>query len=217
MFKDIKAVIFDMDGTIIDSMWVWRKIDLDYLSARNISIPRDLKEHIEHLSFEDTAKYFKKRFNLEDSVETIMNDWNNMAYHEYLNKVEIKSGAREFIKALKTAGIKVALATSNCNLLLETALKKFDIYKHFDTIVTTDEVSRSKAFPDVYLLAAERLNVNPEECVVFEDILPAINGAKAAGMKVVAVEDDHSLDDRHLIKQHADKYIVEFHELSKAI
>lgn len=217
MFKDIKAAIFDMDGTIIDSMWVWRKIDLDYLSARNISIPKDLKENIEHLSFEDTAKYFKKRFNLNDSVETIMNEWNEMAYDEYLNRVEIKSGAKDFIASLKKSGIKVALATSNCNLLLETALKKFDIYHHFDTIVTTDEVSRSKAFPDVYLLAAERLNVIPNDCIVFEDILTAINGAKAAGMKVVAVEDDHSLEDRHLIKKHADKYIVEFDELKEAI
>lgn len=217
MFSDIKAAIFDMDGTIVDSMWVWRKIDFDYLSARNLSIPDDLKQDIEHLSFEDTAKYFKKRFNIQDSVETIMDEWNQMAYDEYAKRVELKSGAKEFIVSLKNAGIKVGLATSNCDLLLETTLKRFNIYHHFDTIVTTNQVSRSKAFPDIYLLAAEKLNVKPDDCIVFEDILAAINGAKAAGMKVVAVEDDHSIDDRHLIKKHADQYITEFHELNAVI
>jgi len=113
--------------------------------------------------------------------------------------------------------IKIGLATSNSKALLETGLHANGIYHYFDSITLTDEVSRGKNFPDVYLLAAERLGVKPEECIVFEDILPAVKGAKAAGMKVVGVYDDFSKEQKEDIINHADRYIVEYHELTTAI
>jgi HAD superfamily hydrolase (TIGR01509 family) len=217
MLTNIKAAIFDLDGTLIDSMWVWGKIDEDYFKNRNMDLPENLKSQIEHLSFDETAAYFKRNFNIPDTIEEIKKEWTDCAYIEYLSNVKLKPGVIEFLSLLKTLNIKIGLATSNSKALLEAGLKANDIYHYFDSITLTDEVSRGKNFPDVYLLAAERLGVKPEECIVFEDILPAIKGAKAAGMKVVGVYDEFSKEQREDIINHADRYIIEYHELTTAI
>lgn len=217
MLTDVRAAIFDLDGTLVDSMWIWEKIDIDYLKIRNIDMPEDLRDAISHLSFQETAKYFKNRFNLEDSLEEIMNEWYDMALYEYENNVPLKAGAKLFLDKLKKLGIKIGLATSNSLPLLEIALKKNDIYDYFDAITITGEVKRGKSFPDVYLLAAEKLGISPDQCIVFEDILPAMKGAKAAGMKVVGVYDELSKDSRDEIENTVDKFIIEYAELNEAV
>ncbi|MBE6067700.1 MAG: HAD family phosphatase [Clostridium lundense] len=217
MFKDIKAAIFDMDGTLIDSMWIWNNIDVEYLKKHNITIPSDLKENIEHLSFSQTAQYFKDRFSLEFSIEEITAEWNNMALSQYINDVTLKPGAKEFLALLKSNNIKIGLATSNCDMLLQAALKSTGIYDYFDCITTTGEVSRGKNFPDVYLLCAERLGVSPDNCIVFEDILPAVIGAKAAGMKVVAVHDLYAEPQKEDLMSLADLYIYKYDDLIEAV
>ena len=213
MLKDIKGAIFDMDGTLVDSMWVWTKIDRDFLEKRNIECPKDLKEQVQDLCFEEAALYFKNTFNLHESVEEICNEWNDMALDEYKHNVTLKPGTLKYLNLLKSMGIKIALATSNCELLLTTALKATGIYDYFDSITRTDEVSRGKNFPDVYLLAAKRLNVDPSQCIVFEDIFPAVVGAKAAGMKVVGIYDDFSSYQKDKIIDFADKYIYKYDDL----
>ncbi|HHD2754220.1 TPA: HAD family hydrolase [Clostridium perfringens] len=214
MLNNIKGVIFDLDGTLVDSMGVWAKIDVDYLNKLGHEVPNNLKEEITHLGFKEVAKYFKKRFNIADSEEEIMKTWHDMAYIEYKKNIKLKPGAREFLKQLKESNIKIGLATSNSYPLLEVSLKSNDIFDLFDSITITGEVSRGKDFPDVYLLAAERLGLSPNECAVFEDILPAVKGALSAGMKVFAVE-DHTVSDeeRTKIKKYAHEYIESFKDL----
>ncbi|POO85250.1 HAD family phosphatase [Clostridium sp. 3-3] len=213
MLENIKGAIFDLDGTLVDSMWVWSKIDIDYLKSKGHALPENLNSEICHLSFTQTANYFKERFSLSDSIDTILKDWNNMAYNHYSENVKLKDGVKEFLDKLKQNNIKIALATSNSVPLLEACLKNNGIYDYFDSITTTDEVSNGKNCPDVYLLAAKKLNVNPKNCIVFEDILPAIKGAKAADMTVIAVSDKHSLNDLDEIINHSDKYINSYFEL----
>lgn len=213
MLENIKGAIFDLDGTLVDSMWVWNKIDIDYLESKGHALPENLNAEICHLSFTQTANYFKERFSLSDSIDTILKDWNNMAYNHYSENVKLKDGVKEFLDKLKENNIKIALATSNSVPLLEACLKNNGIYDYFDSITTTDEVSNGKNCPDVYLLAAKKLNVNPKNCIVFEDILPAIKGAKAADMTVIAVSDKHSLNDLDEIINHSDKYINSYFEL----
>lgn len=217
MLKNIKAAIFDMDGTLVDSMWVWSKIDIEFLKKRGLELPNDLKDNIEHLSFTDTAKYFKERFKLQESIEDIMKEWNDMAFEEYSKNIKLKAGADRFLSTLKTAGIKIALATSNSNLLLEASLKNNGVFQYFDVITTTDEVERGKNFPDIYLLTAKKLGVASEECIVFEDILPAVMGAKAAGMKVVGVFDEYSEHQKIDIINTADYFINEYKDIIEAI
>ena len=207
---DIKGVIFDLDGTIIDSMWVWDKIDFDFLSKRNISVPNNLKSEIEHFGFNETAHYFKTTFELVESVDDIKKEWMDMAFKEYSEHIKLKPGIKTFLDMLKNTNIKIGLATSNCHHLLEPVLKNNNIYHYFDAITITDEVSRGKSFPDVYLLSCSKLGLAPNQCAVFEDILPAIKGAKSAGMKVIAIEDqycDYSKDD---LLKYADEYISDY-------
>jgi HAD superfamily hydrolase (TIGR01509 family) len=216
MLNNIKAAIFDLDGTLINSMWVWEKVDMDFLLKRGLDVPFDIKDNIEHLSYIDTAKYFKERFNLKDDIQSIMDEWNNMAFDEYSNNIKLKSGAKKYLSYLKSLGIKIALATSNSIELLEVVLKNNGIYEYFDVITTTNEVSRGKNFPDIYLLSAQKLGVSPEECIVFEDILPAVIGAKSAGMKVVGVNDKYSEHQRENIVSAADYFIYKYDDLTEA-
>lgn len=210
--QNIKAAIFDLDGTLVDSMWVWEQIDIDYLSAIGHKVPNNLKDEITHLSFNETALYFKNRFKLENSVEEIINSWNTMALDYYSNKIKLKKGVSEYLKKLKENNIKIALATSNSTPLLEATLRNNGIYHYFDAITTTDEVRRNKAYPDIYLLSANKLNISPKDCVVFEDIVQAINGAKLAGMKVIAVYDKSSENQKEELMKLSDKYINDYTE-----
>ena len=210
MFNNIKGVIFDLDGTLIDSMWVWDQIDIEYLSEKNLEVPKNLNDEIGHLSFNQVAVYFKERFKLKDSLDEIKQRWSNMAYYHYSTDIKLKEGVVEFLKFLKESNIKIGLATSNSRDLLEVVLKNNNIYDYFDAITITDEVSVGKHEPDVYLLAAKKLNVSPSECLVFEDIVQAIKGAKKAEMKVIGVADSRNLDDRDEIISLTDKFITNF-------
>ena len=213
MLKDIEAAIFDLDGTLLDSMWIWEQIDVDYLSQRGYEVPNNLKDEINHLSFQKTADYFKKRFNIEESIEEIQQSWNNMAYTHYNTDIVLKPGVITFLKYLKENGIKIGLATSNSTELLTSGLRSTGIEKYFDKITITDEVKKGKNNPDVYLLAAKKLGVDPTKCIVFEDILEAVNGAKLANMKVVAVYDKAAEYQKEMLTSVADKYITDFTEL----
>lgn len=211
MLNNIKAAIFDLDGTLVNSMWVWDKINDDMFKELNMEKPKNFRQEINHLSFKETAIYFKNKYSPNSTVEGLMKSWNDNSYNYYANEVLLKDGAKEFLEKLKENNIKIGLATSNSTTLLEATLKNNDIYNLFDAITTTGEVSRGKNFPDVYLLAAEKLSVNPCECIVFEDILAAAQGAKAAGMKVIAVHDNN--EDEEELRKFADKYINDFNEL----
>lgn len=213
MFTDVQAVIFDLDGTLIDSMWIWDKIDTDYLTELGFEKPNNLKDEICHLSFEQTACYFKDKFKISTSINDIMNTWHNMAYNHYKNTIKLKEGVIEFLNILKEKNIKIALATSSSPKLLEVSLKSNGIYDFFDVITTTDEVDRGKDYPDIYLLSAKKLSVAPENCIVFEDILPAVKGALSAGMKVVAIYDEASHNQTELLKSHSSKFIYNYSDL----
>lgn len=213
MLNNIKAAIFDLDGTLINSMGIWGKIDVDFLEKRGLEVPSDLREHIEHLSFIDTAKYFKNRFGLNETIEDIMAEWNDMAYYEYTHTVRLKPGAKEYLDCLKARGIKIALATSNSHVLLEAVLRNNEVFEYFESITTTIEVDRGKNHPDIYLLSSQKLGVLPEECIVFEDILPAVTGAKSAGMRVVGICDIHSKHQWEDIAKTADYFVHEYKEL----
>ena len=217
MLQDIKAVIFDVDGTLVDSMWIWRQVDIDFLERRKIELPVDLQKDIEGLSYTSTAEYFKERFKLPESVEEIKEEWREMADDFYNNIIPLKTGVKELLEIIKNNDLKVGIATSNSRELVETMLKKHEIGKYFDGIRTSCEVPRSKPFPDVYLKAAEDLGVEPENCLVFEDTVAGTTAAKAAGMKVIAIYDEISAESRAHLEQLAELYIMDFHEFISKI
>ena len=213
MLKDIDAVIFDLDGTLIDSMWMWKSIDIEYLARFGIDFPEDLQRCIEGMSFSETAVYFKQRFNLPDSLEQIKSDWNRMAWDKYLYEVPLKEGVKEFLDYLKELKLPLGIATSNSRELAELIIKKHNIYGYFASIRTSCEVERGKPYPDIYLRVARDLGVEPEKCLVFEDVIQGVMAGKSANMKVCAVYDEYSKDDEEQKKSPADYYIRSMKEL----
>ena len=209
----IQAVIFDLDGTLIDSMWMWKQIDIDYLARHGHPLPEDLQDCIEGMSFSETAVYFKERFGLSDSLDVIKTDWNRMAYNIYVNDVPLKPGALEFLQYLKKKGIRTGIATSNSKELLMAVLKSLGIAEYFDELHTSCEVAKGKPAPDIYLLVAEKLGVAPDKCLVFEDIMQGILAGKAAGMKVCAIKDEFSLKQEAEKQEAADWFINGFDEI----
>lgn len=213
MIKDFKGAIFDLDGTVLDSNWVWEQIDIDFLGARGIQVPEDYMETIAHLGADATAVYTIERFGLNEKPEDLVAEWISMAKEAYAEKIICKPYAKEYIKKLYNEGVKLAVATSSDRELFMATLEREGIMPYFSEIVTVGEVKRGKGFPDVYEEAARRLGEKPVDCVVFEDILKGVEGAKIGNFKVVAVYDYKSAHNRKQMEQLADCYIEEFKQL----
>ena len=213
MLRDIDAVIFDMDGSLVDSMWMWRAIDIEYLGRYGIALPEDLQEKIEGMSFNETAVYFKNHFSIPESLEQIMEEWNRMAWDKYMYEVPLKKGIPEFLEGCRNSGIRLGIATSNSRVLVENVAEVHNLRDYFSCIMTGTDVLRGKPNPDIYLAVAEGLGVSPERCLVFEDIVAGILAGKNAGMRVCAVEDDYSAQARAAKKELADYYIEDFTDL----
>lgn len=208
-----KAVLFDLDGTLVDSMWMWKAIDIEYLARFGYDCPDDLQKAIEGMSFSETAIYFKDRFSIPDALDRIKADWIQMSINKYRYEVPLKPGAKEFLQELKVRGIRMGIATSNGRDMVDAVLQSLGIAEYFDVVTTACEVAAGKPAPDIYLKVAEALRVDPAECVVFEDVPAGILAGKRAGMEVCAVEDAFSLPMAEEKKALADYYIHDFFEL----
>lgn len=213
MFQNIKALLFDLDGTLVDSMWMWKQIDIEYLARYQLSCPDDLQPKIEGMSFTETAVYFKERFQIPDPLEKIKSDWNEMTLLKYRDEVPMKKGALDFIRLANKMGLKLGIATSNSRELVLEVARAHDIDRYFDCIKTACEVEKGKPSPDIYLAVARDLGVKPDECMVFEDIAPGILAGLNAGMNVCAVEDQYSLQMADEKKQLANYYITDYDEI----
>ena len=213
MLKNKKAVIFDLDGTLVDSMWMWRDIDIEYLGMYDIPFPETLQEEIEGMSFSETAMYFKEKFQIPDSLEEIKATWNRMAYDKYTKEVPLKKGALRLLSYCKENGILLGIATSNSRELVDSTVRALEVEDYFSCIMTACDVTKGKPAPDIYLAVAELLKVKPEECLVFEDIVMGIRAGKSAGMKVCAVEDAYSEFQKDLKSELADYYIKDFDDI----
>lgn len=209
---DFNAAIFDLDGTILDSMDVWEHIDIQFLKKRKLPVPENYVTEICARSFEEAAQYTIDLFGLQETVEGIIEEWNNMAVEEYSNHVGLLPHALDYLLRLKEHGIKLAVATGLPEKLYMPCLKNNSILELFDALCSTDEVQRGKEYSDVFELAARKLGVAPEHCIVFDDVLPAIKSAKAARMLAGGIYDKYSADQRTEIERIADIYLLDFRQ-----
>lgn len=216
MLKDVEAVIFDLDGTLVDSMWVWRDIDDKFLEKYQLTEPEGFHEGMEGKSYSETAQYFLDVFpTLTHTKEDLQKEWHEMAYERYASQIPLKTGALEFIKELYESGIKLGIATSNSRDLAEICLAHHKIASFFSSIWTACEAKAGKPDPAVYLRVSEELGVLPEKCLVFEDVPMGILAGKNAGMKVCAVEDSFSKSQEDAKRKLADYYIQDYFEIQK--
>lgn len=213
MLKNKKAVLFDLDGTLIDSMWMWKQIDIDYLARHQCELPETLQYEIEGMSFTETAAYFKQRFAIADAIEVIQNEWLLMARDKYLNETPLKEGALQFIHYLQEQDIKLGIATSNSRELVRDVLAVHNLTDAFSAVFTCCDVPRGKPEPDIYLFVAQHLGVNPKECLVFEDIPKGLTAGKRAGMQTCAVWDQYSIEQDDEKRKLADYYIHTYNDV----
>lgn len=215
MLQGVKGIIFDMDGSLIDSMWMWPEVDRIYMEKYQLEMPENFHKVIEGMSYTETAQYFLDTFSekLTCTLEEIQEEWNEMTLELYRTKTPLKPGAGEFLERMREAGIPMGIATSNGRKLTEAALEGLKIRDYFLSVHTSDEVPKGKPAPDVYLLTAKEMGVAPSECLVFEDIPNGIMAGKCAGMKVCAVDDDFSRPYKREKEQLADYYIYNYKEI----
>ena len=192
------SAIYDLDRTLLDSMWVWREVDRAFFEELGMAEPEDYARSIQGMSFRETAEYTVGRFGLDRTVEEVMAGWTRMTAEAYARRVALKPGALDYLRGLKRAGVKLAVATANREELFGPTLRRLGAWELFDAVCTSAEVGDAgKGDGAVFRLAAQKLGVDPADCAVFEDTLEGVLGARRAGMRVYAVRDagnDHHLE-----------------------
>lgn len=205
----IKGVIFDLDGTLIDSMSVWCSIDRAFLRENGVTDPPDdLSDRLKKMTVGESAQYFIDRFGLELTKEYIISRIEELVRIEYEERIPLKPGACELLELLDEKGIPFGIATATYRQLAEAVLKRHNIADRFSFLLTDAEYPRGKRFPDIFLGGAERLGCAPAEILVAEDSLHSIRTAAAAGFVTVGVYDDFSAPDREMIEAAADRYVM---------
>ncbi|MBO4667128.1 MAG: HAD family phosphatase [Bacilli bacterium] len=212
MLENIKGIIFDLDGTVLDSCSIWADVDKDFFEKRGLELPSDYGDAIGHIGLDKAADYTIERFNLKEKKEDIIKEWKSGVLEHYKNVVKLKPHAYEFIKSLKKRGIKFCAATANDEDCYKSALINNGIYDDFLFILEVGSIKKGKDSPDVYLECAKRMEVEVDSCAVFEDLLTPIKTAKKAGFLTVAVY-EKSCKDEEEKKKEADIYIKDFNEL----
>ena len=207
--KSIKAVLFDFDGTIADSLDVWKELDRIFLLRH--SIEADSSElDLNGLCFSEAAVYIKNFFGLKESAEKIKQEWRTLYKELFFSSASLKNKVYEFIKALKREGLKVCIGTSNDREIVSAVMKHSGLLSDIDCILTCCETGKSKPHPKVYLDLASELDADPSECIVFEDSPEGITAGKSAGMKVIAVHNEANRKHEEHIIEESDCYIKDF-------
>ncbi len=210
----IKGAIFDMDGTLLDSMHVWIDIANKYLKSKNITLTPNIEKELGGLMLKDLGEYFIKHFGFELTVDEVIDEVNKLVEDEYFYKVQVKPGIKDLLEELKDRGIPMCVATASDRYLVEAALRRVGILNYFDAIFTCSEVEANKTSPDIYERALEHLGTNKNETYVFEDTYTPVHTAKEANFPVVGVADKWSAHKRDLIRGEADFFIDHPRELN---
>ena len=206
----LKGAIFDADGTLIDSMHIWRELGARYLESLNITPEENLSAKLYPMSLEQSCKYLKTHYNLRESESDILSGILGIIEGFYRDEVTLKDGVREFLSAMSDKNIRMVIATSGNRELLASALTRNGISEYFEEIFTCSELSTTKHEPDIFMACAEFLGLNPESVGVFEDSLFAIETAKRAGFMTFGVADDSNIHQWEMIQSTVDYTIKSF-------
>ena len=209
------GAIFDADGTLLDSMHVWRNLGELYLLRRGITPEEGLSSRLWPLSYAQGCEYIRSHYGLHETVSEIQADISLMIEGFYRNEAKLKPGVHEFLCELKLRDIHMVIATSGDRELLSAALYRNNVAQYFEGIFTCSELGTDKHDSKIYLVCAESLGLAPERVAVFEDVLYAIETAKSAGFITFGVEDESSINDRHRIIDTADYYINDWRRIKR--
>lgn len=207
----IKGAIFDLDGTLIDSMPLWRNLGARYLRLKGLTdIPQDLDERLKTMSFSQAAHYFQCEYGINETEMEIIDGVNRLIMQGYREEVPLKAFVRPFLEKLKENGVKMCIATATEKPLALAALRRLDIEAYFSDIITCSEIGLGKDQPDFFPKALESLGTPVQDTVVFEDSLHAALSAKNAGFIVVGVFDESGRKDKEKMKAFVHCYLDSF-------
>ncbi len=207
------GAIFDIDGTILDSMTVWMDITNAFFKEHGLDITEEENLKYQQMAFEESLIAIHHDYLPHISVDEMFSEFQRRAIEAYSNTLPAKPYVCEYIKALYNNGVKLAVATSGFPELVKPALKRLGIYKYFSVFSYSSEVGCSKSNPDIYLLCAKRLGLKPSQCTVYEDIITGIQSAKGAGFGTVAIADPTNAHEKDRLIQCSDRYITGWDEL----
>lgn len=207
---DKQFTIFDMDGTLIDSMVFWKNLATEYLTCKGVrEIPAEILEQIKPMTMSESAALFQTAFGLTGDIE---NEMNAMMDDHYRKDIPLKSGVREYLQELRDRGIRMCVASATAEYLMDACLTRLGVRDYFEFLLSCETVGAGKRSPIVYHTSAQRLNVMPQEIAVYEDALYAIQTAKKAGYYVVGIYDDSAADRWQAIEEMADEIIINWEE-----
>lgn len=209
----MKASIFDLDGTLIDSMWLWESLADNYLLSIGIEPPKDLGESLKELTLKEASSYMKEIFNIQSTPYEINRDIENLLADYYANRLQLKPYVLKILEEFKNRNITMVIATATDKHLVSMVLKRYGIKDYFEFIQTSDNVGLSKGKPEFFQTVINRLGLGPKEIWVFEDALHCMISAKKCGLNIVAIKDESALSDLKKIKEISDIYIEDFNQL----
>ena len=210
--REIKGVIFDVDGVLLDSMEIWTDLGARYLVSIGKTPEEGLAEILFSMSMEQGAEYLREHYGIDGSAEDILGGLRDMLRDFYYYEVQAKPGADQILRAISSAGIGITAATSSPREHIERALERNRLLRYISRIFTNAEVGKSKHFPDIYDAAAALMGTTVAETCVFEDSLYALKTAADAGYLTVGVADCKGEPDQQGLRETADFYISELSE-----
>ena len=209
--------IFDVDGTLLDSMGIWYDLDERFLQMHGIAVTEDLSKKLKEFSLQQSAEFLKREFHLPDTVPQIMEQISKMVEEEYFYHIPLKPGVEEYLAQLKKHGVRMCVATASEYEHVSRALERLGVDNYFEFILTCTEIGYGKDSPNIFRMAAERLGAEPREVTVYEDALYALRTARAAGFRTAAVYDRHMASDWGDACAQSDFQILEYQEAARRV
>ena len=208
-----KIAIFDMDGTVLDSMDAWRSLNLLYAQKLGVPLTDENRSEIYQLSGSQFVRYFKEHFGVDTDLREIIRCAYEGMHAQYTRGLPEKPGAKDYLRYLGEQNVKRVLATATPTDLAQIALRTSGLAPYFDLVTTTQMIGMEKSKPEFWLEVARRAGGEAADCVVYEDALYAMEGAHKAGMELVGIEDDTNLCDREAMKAICTRVIAHYDQL----